>query len=292
MITELWLAKQSFCSDGLSNKEVENALREFGDLVKFASSDKRAAQNIIYVDKTDFLSTIIFADCTLADILYYSPKAQAIFSKDISNIFTEAFRVMRRPPEDKIVPPLPEDSEQEAHCLCVLRHTEDFPKERQIICNRYELAEFRCEHFISKFPSSDGYFEEANIYLSGIRLHPEIKREYKKVFKSHKRQIHKCLRNLSWNYLSYYRAYSGDRTGCPHSFAVKYDVCEDASYEGSARLKAKKRVFQDRQEPVYFEPHLKMNHNDDGSVGLCRIYFEEPAHTLDKVYVGYICKHL
>jgi len=290
MIANLYIVKQSFDCSGIPLMKVKGMLEEFCQMVNYSVKGADGANNKYIVSKPDFMESRISDSLTVRDLLNFSDNAKESLGYDFLTNFIGVFNKFKNSIESCSVTCLPASSKDEAHALCVLQHSEQFPKNSQIIANIRELGKFRCHHFI-ECPDSDGYFEEADNYMRGLSLHPDIKRTYKKVFASHKNKIDKCLWVMEEHYLSYFKNFEGSAVNCVSKFAREYNLYDGGSYEGSSKLKREKLHFQSRSECVYCEPHLKMNTDDRGKRNYCRIYFEEPRHSLCKVYIGYICEH-
>ncbi len=291
MIANLFVDRHSFECGETDVLKVKQMLKDFCDMVLFASKSNEESENNFYLNKSNFLNTVIFQDVTVGDLLYLSSdKVKRLIGFDVSALFTSAFKTFKRLKCDKPITRLPLPTKEKSYAICVMQKTQDFPSACQVIASIRDLGKFRCRHFI-KYSDSDGYFDEADRYMRGLKLHPDIKNHYKKVFCTHKNKIDHCLWTMDEHYLSFQREYIGNRIRCVSDFAVHHNLYDGGSYEGSKKLKSKKLKFEDRTDEVYCEPHLKMNTDDAGRKGYCRIYFEEPGEDFKHVYVGYICEH-
>lgn len=291
MIVNLFIDKHSFECGETDVLKVKQLLQSFSEMVSFASNPKDGGENDFYINKSDFLKTVIFQDVTVEDLIYCaSDKIRNLIESDLSYLFISAFKTFKKLKCDKPITRLPIATKERTYAICVMQKAPDLPSDYQVIANIRDLGKFRCQHFI-KYADSNGYFEEADRYMTRLRLHPDIKNEYKKVFNTHRVKIDKCLWTLDESYLSYQVAYVGNRVRCVSDFATAYNLYDGGSYEGSKKFKRKKLKFEDREDEVYCEPHLKMNTDDNGNKGYCRIYFEEPGQGAKRVYVCHICEH-
>ncbi len=291
MIANLFIDKHSFeCSED-DILRVKHMLVSFCDMVLFASDPDQVGSNDFYINKNYFLNTVIFEDITVADLLYCSSeKVRTLIGNDVSLQFMSIFKRLKKLECENPIVRLPWATKERSYAVCVMKHRSDLPVGCQIVGSIRDLGKFRCRHHIN-FPDSDGYFDEADRYMMGLRLHPNIRHEYKKVFDTHKEKIDKCLWTIDESYIEYQKNFKGSRVNCVSSFARDFGLYEGGSYEGSKKLKKGKLRFEGRDEGVYCEPHLKMNTDDSGNKGYCRIYFEEPGSEHTRVYIGYICKH-
>lgn len=291
MIANLFIDKHSFECEETDVVQFKKLLKSFSEMVSFASNPEKGGENDFYLNKSDFLKTIVFQDVTVEDLLYCtSDKVRNLIGSDVSILFASAFKTFKKLRCNKPITRLPIVTKERTYAICVMLHTQNLPSDSQIIANIRDLGKFRCHHFI-KFADSNGYFEEADRYMTRLRLHPDIKNEYKKVFNTHMVKIDKCLWTLDESYLSYQTAYVGSRVCCVADFAKANNIYDGGSYEGSKKFKRKKLRFEDREDEVYCEPHLKMNKDDNGNKGYCRIYFEEPRQGAKRVYICHICEH-
>lgn len=286
MIADLLIDKESFCCGDLSPADVAKRIGQFSEMVVFATSGVCEGDNRFIVGKKEFLQTMILGDLKVEDLLFFSDKARNLLPNDVISNFIDCFKRFRNPEK---YPKTSQTDIQEA--TCVLRKVEPDANKIHIIATIRELGKFRCQFFIDK-SDSDSYFDEAEKYMRGLALHPGIKKEYKDVFKSHKTKINHCLWIMEEKYIEFFNSFVENKVKCIEQFAIKNNLYDGGSYEGSDKFKGEDLRFEDRDEKVYCEPHIKMNSDDKGNQRkYCRIYFEEPRHNLCKVYIGHICKH-
>lgn len=290
MKAHLYIARQSFDCTGMSPDEFKRKIDEFCQMVDYSLKGSSEADNDYIVCKPEFMDCVIFNGLTINDVMCFTENARSILGYDLLTNFITAISKFKDSTENKTLDNLPQSTNDDDYAICVFRPVEEFPNVRQVISNVRELGKFRCRHFID-FPNSDSYFVEADKYMSGLCLHPNIKNSYKKVFSTHKRKIDVCLWTMDEHYLNYFKDFHGNVIECVGCFAKEYKLFEGGSYEGSAKLKGEKLCFVSRKDGVYCEPHIKMNYDDREKRNYCRIYFEEPRHGMNKVYIGFICEH-
>lgn len=300
MKTKLLLVSETFCWQG-EVADLNKRLIEFCELVRFITSPGYIEENSLTFESKEFLNTEILPDCKVSDVISNASDAKKKLTPDVCRLVLEVFqKVKANKTNNKSAgsqTDKEEDESKEVDCILVLQHNDKYPAQEcvknRILSTIFDLTEFRMNYAV-KHKDSAKYFDQADKYCLNLRLHKDIResREYKAVYKSHCKQINTCLLTLNRDYILYYNNFKGSKIKCVECFASEKKFCDGGSYEGSDILKQQKLIFEDRDNPVYVEPHLKMNSDDKSNEKkYCRIYFEDPRHGLNKLYIGFICKH-
>lgn len=295
----LHIRRQTFNVCDEADDVINRRLLQFAEMVTFAESVNRNFpdnETIFIAKKADLLrKQNVYRDVKVEDFIRRTDEVRRRCPDDVRLLFAKALtNLQSEKSQPQLVEHLKKPAMHERHGLCVLKHNALYPpKVPQVVAGKQDLIAFRVGHYV-EFEDSDAFFEECNHYLDGLRLHPDIRTEFRQRYKTHRRQMCGGLLALNSSYLEGWRSIDPKTNLDTYTklFAGQNGI-DDGSVEGNAaRTSSHKRVYPDTNEEKFPGPHLKFNQNDSGAFELARIYFSPPAKTDRILCITHILKHL
>lgn len=293
MIADLYISNESFAWNGVdSDKEIAKKVLLFCNLV--TRIRQFPAHNTVYVNYSDNLVSVKLneAGVTLSQIVSDRDCGRLLLGRDLYDRFLSSFNGATQTSfsNDEMMELLEVADDNLYHGLLVLNIAPGIPKSNQVLSTIPEWLALR--RFLLERYSKTGidYLTESRMCFPILEIHPDNASTLDSLIKTHVCGVTKCLIALNDFFFDDLKSFVGTHPIFMSHFGSSRGL-DGSSFEGTGDDKFYK-VFPDKARR-YCEPHLKMNKSDCGKEGeTCRVYFEFPLITAEKIYVGYICEHL
>lgn len=294
MTAHLYICNSTFKwngSDGLD--EFKAKMFDFQYMLEKIGEYKE--ENLFYLFKEGFMSTVILPEVTFEKLLFDYDYAIKTIGKDclkiLMGILNRCYPTTASLQDIKEY--LSDDDKDNCHGLIVFPKTKKRKSYIQVMSNVKGWFNFR-RYYLGKYPKDVHFFlGEINKFFPALRVHPNNVKTLKEILDSHSHRIVDCLAALNDHFIKEFRDSEMDIISFLPHFAGTHSL-DCASMEGKKNKKFKFTFDENgTATTVYCEPHLKMyRDNSNNENQHCRIYFHKPEPGDEIIYVGYIGKHL
>lgn len=286
--------------EGSTEDDVFLKLSDFSELVSYIDSDFN--DDTIFIDENNFYQAEILPSICMSDLLFIEHDSYE--NKDVLDILLLLVNRFESIPDTISDPIAFVNDKQNCSALIVLNKLDDIgiSNDKQILSTKVDFINFHRECLI-EFPlaTTNEFLEEAKLCFSNLVIHEDNIISLKSVYKSHLKSIVVYLSIMNDYLISEFQSneiYENNFVDFLNLFKSNHTEIEGASFQGSFKNATVKKQYEKcflingEEKKFYCEAHLKMFHDDRGTVSHGRIYFKAIKKNDKYVYIGIINKHM
>lgn len=296
MNANLYITAETFRYNNINSiDDVNNNISKLEELINFVIPRK---EDKFYLNWSKLYKIEVIKDYTLEELLLGNTKSE------FRDVFNQLQTILINCEQiDISVDEIKSKVEKENNsAMVVFSKIDELCDDcKQVIANKQEWINYH-RNCLYLYPCNTPkeYILEVKKYFDILIIHPSVEHSISKVYKTHLKRITNSLSILNDNLISDYRdSRTNDFVSFLYEFESHYSsIIDGASFAGHGHNSKTKSVYtkvfiiEDKEVSVICEPHLKMNKNDEGNKGHCRIYFNAVKKNDTKIYVGSIEEHI